>query len=116
MTPGMQKRSALHDAGGINPDFRQLEKHSIDYELLCFTVNGLDPDKNWTYINFLQTDSLLLIPQFCLPEDQQALEALTRLFPANEATSHIAFIDASSLLQVSGAPNCISWTIKISST
>jgi len=92
--------------------FKQLKKHNIDYELLSFTGDYLSPDKNWAYINYLQTDSLLLIPQFGIHEDQQAVEALIRLFPHYALSNRIATIDATSLLNEGGALNCISWTIK----
>jgi len=92
--------------------FKQLEKYNIDYELLSFTGDSLAPDKNWAYINYLQTDSLLLIPQFGIREDQQAMEALTRLFPHYAASNRIATIDATTLLNEGGALNCISWTIR----
>lgn len=92
--------------------FLQLKMHSIDYEVLLFTGPNLDPNNNWAYINYLQTDSILLIPQFGLAEDQQAVETLTRLFPAYAAAHRIATIDATSLLKEGGALNCISWTIK----
>lgn len=65
---------------------------------------------NWAYINWLQTDKVLLIPSFGYPEDEQAFEQITSLMPMYQG--HAEMINAKDLIRHEGCLNCASWTIR----
>ena len=65
---------------------------------------------NWAYINWLQTDKVLLIPSFGCPEDEQAFELITSLMPMYRG--HAEMINAKDLIRHEGCLNCASWTIR----
>lgn len=65
---------------------------------------------NWAYINWLQTDKLLLVPSFGYPEDEQAFEQIMSLMP--EYRGHSEMVNASDLIRYEGCLNCASWTIR----
>lgn len=67
-------------------------------------------EHNWAYINWLQTDNVLLIPSFGYPEDEQAFEQITSLMPMYRG--HAEMIPAKNLIQLEGCLNCASWTIR----
>lgn len=64
--------------------------------------------RSWAYINFLQIDKLVLVPQLCLEEDEQVLEQISSALPACEVVG----IPALEAVRRGGALNCISWNIK----
>lgn len=64
---------------------------------------------NWAYINWLQTDKVLLIPSFGYPEDKQAFEQIISLMPMYQG--HAEIINAKDLICHEGCLNCASWTI-----
>ena len=64
--------------------------------------------RSWAYINFLQTEQLIMVPQLGIEEDEQALEQISGLFPDCE----IIGIPALEAVRRGGALNCISWNIK----
>lgn len=64
---------------------------------------------NWAYINWLQTDKVLLIPSFGYPEDKQAFEQIISLMPMYQG--HAEIINAKDLICHEGCLNCVSWTI-----
>lgn len=65
---------------------------------------------NWAYINWLQTDRVLLIPSFGYAEDEQAFEQIVSLMPTYRG--HAEMIDAKDLIRHEGCLNCASWTIR----
>ena len=68
------------------------------------------PDKNnWAYINWLQTDKVLILPKFNTPEDAQAFEQVSRYMPQYEG--RIEMVDATDLICHEGGLNCASWTV-----
>lgn len=64
---------------------------------------------NWAYINWLQTDKVLIIPKFNVPEDEQAFEQISELMP--QYAGRIEMVEATDLVVYGGALNCCSWTI-----
>ena len=64
---------------------------------------------NWAYINWLQTDKVLLIPSFGCPEDEQAFEQIASLMPMYEG--RIEMVGANDLIRHEGCLNCASWTV-----
>lgn len=89
-----------------------LKKHKLNPVELNFSV-PTQSNKNWGYINYLQMNDLLLIPQFGIDEDDQALEQIGKVFPEYKAKDQIVTIDASAIIKHGGVLNCISWNIKI---
>ena len=64
---------------------------------------------SWAYINWLQTEQVLILPKFGIDEDKQAFEQISRLMP--EYAGRIEMVDASDLVIHGGCFNCCSWTI-----
>lgn len=65
---------------------------------------------SWAYINWLQTEQVLIIPKFGIPEDVQALEQISSLMP--EYQGRIEMVDATDLVVRGGCFNCCSWTVR----
>ena len=85
---------------------RVLEKH-FDVVTLTYNVKRKH-ERSWAYINFLQVGNLILVPQLGIPEDEQALEQLSKALPDCEVVG----IPALETVRRGGALNCISWNIK----
>lgn len=66
-------------------------------------------EHSWAYINWLQTDRVLIIPKFGIPEDKQALEQISALMP--DYKGRIEMVDATDLICYEGCLNCASWTV-----
>ena len=65
--------------------------------------------RSWAYINFLQVEKLILVPQLGLEEDEQALEQIGNALPDCKVVG-ILSLEA---VKRGGALNCISWNIKV---
>lgn len=82
----------------------------------CFDVVELNytstlfHNNTWAYINFLQTDNIIIIPKLGIEEDEQAMIQFKTLFP--EYKEKIIQINITPILKLGGAFNCISWNIK----
>ena len=61
------------------------------------------------YINFLQAQGIILVPQFGLPEDYQALKTMQDAFP----NASVIPVDCRDVAEEGGVLNCISWNILI---
>lgn len=85
-----------------------LRRHFDEAFKLEYCVNR-QHKHNWAYINWLQTDKVLLIPYFGYPEDRQAFEQITSLMPMYQGKSEM--IDSRDLICHEGCLNCASWTI-----
>lgn len=85
---------------------RILEKH-FDVITLKYNVKRKH-ERSWSYINFLQVGNLILVPQLGIPEDEQALEQISKALP----NCKVVGIPALEAVRRGGALNCISWNIK----
>lgn len=85
---------------------RILEKH-FDVITLKYNVNRKH-ERSWSYINFLKVGNLILVPQLGIPEDEQALEQISKALP----NCKVVGIPALEAVRRGGALNCISWNIK----
>ena len=65
---------------------------------------------SWAYINWLQTEDVLILPKFGIPEDGQAFEQISDLMP--QYSGRIEMVDANDLVVHGGCFNCCSWTIR----
>lgn len=63
---------------------------------------------SWAYINWLQTDKVLVLPKFNIPEDEEAYEQISMLMP--HYRGRIEMVDATDLIRFEGGLNCASWT------
>ena len=66
---------------------------------------------NWAYINWLQTDRVLLIPSFDCPEDEQAYTQIASLMPMYKGC--IEMVTANDLISHEGCLICASWTVRL---
>jgi agmatine/peptidylarginine deiminase len=94
------------------PDFaneieRKLKKR---FEVIPFHFKTRRKHKyNWAYVNFLQTEKLIMVPQLGYEdEDGQAIEQIKIVFPDCEVIG----IPALEAVRKGGALNCLSWNIK----
>ncbi|MCI1720935.1 MAG: agmatine deiminase family protein [Bacteroidales bacterium] len=67
-------------------------------------------ENNWAYVNWLQTDKVLILPKFEIPEDEQAFRQIEKLIPSYKG--RIEMVDARDLVCHEGCFNCCSWTIR----
>ena len=95
------------DKGIADEYLRILEKY-FDVTILKYNVKRKH-ERSWSYINFLQIGTLVLVPQLGIPEDDQALEQISIALPDCE----IVGIPALEAVRRGGALNCISWNIKV---
>jgi hypothetical protein len=95
------------DKGIADEYLRILEKY-FDVTILKYNVKRKH-ERSWSYINFLQIGTLVLVPQLGIPEDDQSLEQISSALPDCE----IVGIPALEALRRGGALNCISWNIKV---
>ena len=91
---------------------KQLSEHGLKWEYLQFDVKLPNEDLNWSYINFLQTKDLILLPKLNIDEDEQAFEQMKMYYPDYARNNRIAQVDLTEIIKEHGALNCISWTIK----
>lgn len=85
----------------LKPHFKRIKE-------LKFNVRK--PYKNnWAYINWLQTDKVLILPKFNVSEDDQAFKQISRYMP--QYAGRIEMVDATDLIRYEGCLNCASWTI-----
>lgn len=88
---------------------RILRGHFKKVEELSFSTSK--PHKHsWAYINWLQTEQVLILPKFGIPEDLQAYKQISRLMP--DYAGRIEMVDATDLVIFGGCFNCCSWTIR----
>ena len=95
------------DKGIADEYLRILEKY-FDVTIMNYNVKRKHM-RSWSYINFLQIGTLVLVPQLGIPEDEQALEQISSALPDCE----IVGIPALEAVSRGGALNCLSWNIKV---
>jgi agmatine deiminase len=91
--------------------YGSLDSAGLKHEELVYDIPKPDENRNWAYINFLQTRDLLLIPSFGISEDELALQQFKQYFPDYAAKGKIEQIDTSEIIKGGGGLNCISWNI-----
>ncbi|MBR5352147.1 MAG: agmatine deiminase family protein [Bacteroidales bacterium] len=93
---------------GIADEYLRILEKYFDVTILKYNVKRKHM-RSWSYINFLQIGTLVLVPQLGIPEDDQALEQISSALPDCE----IVGIPALEAVRRGGALNCISWNIKV---
>ena len=89
----------------------RLKRKGLKIEFLNFKIRRQDK-RNWAYINFLQTQNLILLPKFNVEEDEQAMNQIANYYPEYAHQKKITQIDMTEIIKWGGALNCISWNIK----
>lgn len=92
--------------------FTVLKENNLEWESLKFDVPRQDLNRNWAYLNFLQTKDLIIMPKLGIDEDEQAFSQMKSIFPDYAERCRIFQVDMSPVVEEGGALNCISWTIK----
>lgn len=97
------------DEDYANRFFDCMKHHFKSIKELRYKVK--EPNKNnWAYVNWLQTDKVLILPKFEIPEDEQAFRQIEKLMPSYKG--RIEMVDARDLVCHEGCFNCCSWTIR----
>ena len=87
---------------------RILKAHFKHVKELKYKVRKLN-ENSWAYINWLQTDKVLILPKFNIPEDEQAFRQIEKAMP--DYHERIEMVDATDLIIHEGCLNCASWTM-----
>lgn len=66
-------------------------------------------DANGVYLNYLQTDRLIVLPTYHIPDDEIAYNTMSSVFP----NTPIATISCNEIALKGGVLNCITWNILI---
>lgn len=87
-----------------------LKQHFSDVYKLEYDVPK-QHKHNWAYINWLQTDKLLLLPSFGCPEDEQAFEQISSMMPMYKGC--VEMVSVNDLIRHEGCLDCASWTVRM---
>lgn len=79
----------------------------LDLGLAIDKVDGY----NWAYINFLQTEDLILVPKLGIKEDDIAFSQICKFYKSYADRGRVFQVDSRQVVEKEGALNCISWTI-----
>jgi agmatine deiminase len=93
---------------GYSAMLKPLQQAGLKIEYINYDVKKKDNKRNWAYLNFLQTNDLILLPKFGIDEDDQALEQIKDFYP--DYRNSIAQVEMNDIVDYHGALNCISWT------
>lgn len=99
----------------MDSDFKELiikslRKEKLDWEWLRCSENELGD--NIAYVNFLQTEDLIIIPKLNREEDQIAFDQISKYYPSYSEKNRIGQVEMTEIVKFGGALNCITWTIK----
>lgn len=103
---------------GFYDHYTSLFKKKLFQALNNFKITKLEFgfinfETQWAYMNFLQTQDLILLPSgINKNDDKTALQQFQKIFPEYADKGRIFQIDVSKLIDGDGALNCVSWTIK----
>ena len=89
-----------------------ITEKGLKYEWLDLGLSGDEADGyNWAYINFLQTEDLILVPKLGIKEDDIAFSQICKFYKSYADRGRIFQVDSKQVVEKEGALNCISWTI-----
>jgi agmatine/peptidylarginine deiminase len=104
-------RVLMTNYADFDPDmsrrFLNILKPHVEVIPLTFNVKRKH-ERSWAYINYLQLENLVLVPQLGIPEDEQALEQIKKVLPKCKVYG----VPALEAVRKGGALNCISWNVK----
>ena len=87
-------RQKLIDA--LSPHFSEISE--LEY-------GKASSQNSWAYINYLQVDNFIFVPQLGIMTDELAREQISKVFP----TSKIVPVEVKGIVKKGGALNCVSW-------
>ncbi|MCC6187018.1 MAG: agmatine deiminase family protein [Chitinophagaceae bacterium] len=89
--------------------YTAIEKIGIDYHTLPYALSETSNfnSAEGIYLNYLQLQNYIFVPQFGQKEDADALEKMQQYFP----NSNIQKVNCTHLAKGGGILNCISWNI-----
>ena len=103
-------RVLMTNYADFDPDmarrFLNILKPHVEVIPLTFNVKRKH-ERSWAYINYLQLENLVLVPQLGIPEDEQALEQIKKVLPKCKVYG----VPALEAVRKGGALNCISWNV-----
>lgn len=106
----------INDLSGDNFEYRNelisvLKKHKLSYFEMPYhkPETKLNWDSRGIYVNYLQMNDIIFVPQFGFKEDEKALKFLSEIFP----NSKIVSVLCNEIAREGGALNCISWNIHV---
>ncbi|MBR4690040.1 MAG: SEL1-like repeat protein [Bacteroidales bacterium] len=103
-------RVLMTNYADFDPDmarrFLNILKPHVEVIPLTFNVKQRH-ERSWAYINYLQLENLVLVPQLGIPEDEQALEQIKKVLPKCKVYG----VPALEAVRKGGALNCISWNV-----
>jgi agmatine/peptidylarginine deiminase len=89
---------------------KALKSNRLKYEWL--RIQPQEPALNISYINFLQTKDMILVPQLKRKnQDMKALEEIRKYYADNYSADRVIGVEVKEITRQGGALNCISWTI-----
>lgn len=89
-----------------------ITEKGLKYEWMDLALSGDEADGyNWAYINFLQTEDLILVPKLGIKEDDIAFSQICKFYKSYADRGRIFQADSKQVVEKEGALNCISWTI-----
>jgi agmatine/peptidylarginine deiminase len=92
---------------------KALEESRLNFSEFSLTRHQSDQDLSSAYLAYLHMENLLIVPQFGVAEDQEALSQFRMLFPAHAAKNQIETLDVSAFKQKGGMINDLSWNIRV---
>ncbi len=90
----------------VHSCFKDILSKNFEVRELCYSQSNSN-DSSWAYINFLQTEWVIIVPMLGSHKDQEALEQIRRYFP--QYKGRIEQVDAREIVRRGGALNCVSW-------
>ena len=89
-------------------------------KVLSFEKTDKASDYRWAYVNWLQLEDVLIIPQFGVHEDEEALQQIESFMPDYKGRirqvmlepEYIEHAKPKNLADLGGCLNCASWTIR----
>jgi len=89
--------------------FRKCMKpHFSNVVELSFKSRPLN-ENSWAYINWLQTDKVVVVPELGCASDQEALEQIEAAMPSYQG--RIVLCPCPDLIPLGGGLNCCTWTM-----
>lgn len=92
----------------IDPEFRQklIDALSPYFSKISELEYGKASSQNsWAYINYLQVDNFIFVPQLGIMTDKPAREQISNVFP----TAKVVPVEVKGIVKKGGALNCVSW-------
>lgn len=94
-----------------NQLYGELDKIGLTWRKMEFDVENQD-ERNWAYMNFLQTDKMILIPKFGIDEDIPAMNQIKKFFHDYDS-NQVENVDMDVIVKEGGALNCITWSLRL---